>query len=365
MNDISNPDSNMPVEVKVSRLAIIAISLAFCGLLYILILPLSLFSLLIFRLGILFYYLSNILLVSAIILGIISMIRINLSGGRKTGHGFALGAIIIPLATLFISWMFLPLLARINQEKYRLSCGNNLHAIGKAMLIYANDHDDKFPRSGGKESTWGTNVNWYAENNEQAFGINSDGIGGSVTVSSFLYLLVKYAEVRPETFICAMDRKVSKFDLLKYNKTDKDYVDFWDFGPDPWKHCSYSYYMMYGQYQLTTSSNAGMAVAADRNPWIPSCGWNAKDFAAFNPDGDRKNEYAGNSPVHFNQGQYVLYLDTHVNFENVSFCGINDDNIYTSWNGNDIRKGTKPVFGSTPASNTDSLLVNDPFIEKP
>ena len=108
-----------------------------------------------------------------------------------------------------------------------------------------------------------------------------------------------------------------------------------------------------------------MAVAADRNPWIPSTGWKSKKFFEFNPDGDKSITKNGNTPCHQDEGQNVLYLDSHVNFESVSTCGVNEDNIYTSWNGTDIKKGKQPVFGSEPEDKTDSLLVNDPPIENP
>ncbi|MGB2866484.1 MAG: hypothetical protein WBC05_24350, partial [Sedimentisphaerales bacterium] len=41
------------------------------------------------------------------------------------------------------------------------------------------------------------------------------------------------------------------------------------------------------------------------------------------------------------------------------FCGINDDNIYTFWNGGDIRVGGVPGIGSEPSERLDSLLVHD------
>ena len=105
-----------------------------------------------------------------------------------------------------------------------------------------------------------------------------------------------------------------------------------------------------------------MAVAADRNPWMPSPGWPVKNFAAFNPSpsGSRTSIMGGNSFPHNNEGQYVLFLDGHVNFETTSACSFGTDNIYTSWNGIDITRGTQPTFGSQPANPNDSLLVNDP-----
>jgi hypothetical protein len=54
-----------------------------------------------------------------------------------------------------------------------------------------------------------------------------------------------------------------------------------------------------------------------------------------------------------------LFLDIHVGQEKQSYCGINDDNIYTFWDGGDIRLGSPPVIGSEPAERLDSLLVHD------
>ncbi|UCF15976.1 MAG: hypothetical protein JSW59_00670, partial [Phycisphaerales bacterium] len=39
----------------------------------------------------------------------------------------------------------MPALARTRQIARRMVSGTNLSGMGKAMLIYANDHDDKFP----------------------------------------------------------------------------------------------------------------------------------------------------------------------------------------------------------------------------
>jgi hypothetical protein len=53
-------------------------------------------------------------------------------------------------------------------------------------------------------------------------------------------------------------------------------------------------------------------------------------------------------------------MDNHVYFENQSFSGVNQDNIYTYWNGSDIRQGAPPVIGTQPKGPLDSLLVNEP-----
>ena len=89
-----------------------------------------------------------------------------------------------------------------------------------------------------------------------------------------------------------------------------------------------------------------------------------KDFRKFNPDGDREAIKAGNAVAHNEDGQNVLFLDSHTSFEKRSFCGVNDDNIYTYWDGEDIRRGKTPQLGSQPADRLDSLLVNDPAMPR-
>jgi hypothetical protein len=360
------PDTDLyepEIIVKVSRIAIIAAVLALVGLMFLFFGFIAPFprtqSLILINRGMLILT-SLIMFILAIILGFISFIQIEISGGRKTGVSFSVGAIvisilgcIIPIGPLFF--------ARTHSVAYYNVCGTNLSGLGKAMLVYANDYDDELPRAGGKNATWGASVKWDASTQREAYGQKQDGTGGSATISSSLYLLVKYADVTPKSFICKGDPGVSELKL----SGNTDLVNLWDFGSQPWLHNSYAYHMPYGSYALTTSSDPGMVVAADRNPWISSAGWGVKNFSTFNPNGNINSIKEGNCFTHKNEGQNVLYLDTHVNFESVSFCGINQDNIYTSWNGSEIRKGTQPVFGSQPAGRTDSLLLNDPSVTKP
>ena len=229
-----------------------------------------------------------------------------------------------------------------------MACANNLSQIGRAMLIYANDYDDELPRSGGRTSTWAPTIpNWMAIDRVGAFGIARDGSGGSASISSCFYLLVKYAEVTPRTFVCPGDAGTTEFRLADVGAPlFSGLIDLWDFGPEPSKHCSYAYHMPFGLYALTTSSEPCMAVAADRNPWMDSSAYVAKDISLFDPDGGREAVKVGNAVAHEEEGQNVLFLDSHVAFEEKSACGINGDNIYTYWDGGDIRRGATPTLGS-------------------
>ena len=272
-----------------------------------------------------------------------------------------------PVEVLIVLLMFLFLLAvfplacrRVRSTDYRMVCGTNLSGLGKAMLIYSNDYEDELPRSGGRKSAWAAKIpNWQASNRFQAYGVATNGTGGFGSISSCFYLLVKYAEVTPRSFICEGDRGTSRFKPSDYGAGDKDYIDLWDFGPNPTKHCSYSYHMPFGLYALTTSSEPGMAVAADRNPFQMQPMAEPKDIRRFQVEAGREAIKAGNAHQHDDEGQNVLYLDSHVAFEKIPYCGINDDNIYTFWDGGDIRRGAAPRLGSSPQDRRDSLLVHD------
>jgi hypothetical protein len=243
---------------------------------------------------------------------------------------------------------------------YSTVCGTNLSGIGKAMLMYTNDYDDEYPRAGGRDSIWSNSTpDWFAENRFTAFGLSADGSGGRATISSSLYLLIKYEEVEPKHFVCKQDYGTTEFKLTGYGVPGKELIDLWDFGPEPTKHCSYSYHMPYGPYALTSSYLPGVAVAADPSPWMKAPSANPNNFAYFDPDGDKEAIKAGNCSTHQGDGQNVLFMDAHVSFNLNSFCGVNDDNIYTYWDGQDIRRGAVPNLKSQPKGRLDSMLVND------
>jgi hypothetical protein len=187
-----------------------------------------------------------------------------------------------------------------------------------------------------------------------------------VSISASLYLLVKYMEVMPKSFVCKGDKKAKEFKLEEYRSRDGNpgLADVWDFGPGPSKHCSYAYQMPYGMHRLTVSSEPGFAIAADRNPWMDEK--RVRSFSRFSPTTssiDHSKEQArqaGNAITHKGDGQNVMFVDTHVAFEEWSYCAIEHDNIYTSWDGTDKIRGKPPKLGSQPAGERDSLLVNDP-----
>ncbi|MBN2182991.1 MAG: hypothetical protein JW715_13860 [Sedimentisphaerales bacterium] len=250
----------------------------------------------------------------------------------------------------------------------RTTCAKNLSVIGKAMRLYANDYEGQYPCAGGTTSTWVDKIpNWQGVNRYQAYQVGSDGSGGLATISSCLYLLIKYAEVSPKDFVCPGDSGSTVFNPSEEDLGNLKLTQLWDFGPHPSNHYSYAYHLPYGGYSLSTSSDPSMAVAADRNPWMrPSSITPEAIDLFFKKDWDSAKTELGNSLSHEREGQNVLFVDGHVSFETTSSCGVDNDNIYTyqsheNKQGEDIRIGSPPrPFLVRPTTNTDSLLVEEP-----
>ncbi|MEN6574768.1 MAG: hypothetical protein ABFD90_00385 [Phycisphaerales bacterium] len=277
------------------------------------------------------------------------------------------------IVALVLAGVCVVLLPSINRER-RLhnmaACGDNLQAIGKAMSAYANEYEDMLPVAGGKGTRWAASLaNWSAADHHEAFGLDPNGTGGQATISSSLYLLIRhaYGDVTPRTFLCKNDKGVKEFDPADCDLRDKNLADLWDFGPNSTEHCSYAYQTVYGGYTLSQKSeNWGFAIAADRNPWIDPPSGKAAEFSQFTPDfspygGTWEQAEQGNAVAHQRHGENVLFLDLHVEWERRPYCSLEDDNVYTAWNGDDKARGVPLKLGSVPADAKDSLLVNDPI----
>jgi prepilin-type processing-associated H-X9-DG protein len=82
----------------------------------------------------------------------------------KLGIGEMVAAVIVVLLIIAILW---PVCIRLSEYRRRIRCGENIEWLGKAMLIYACGHDEKYP-----------------------------------TPDKWCDLLIKYAEVTEKEFVC-------------------------------------------------------------------------------------------------------------------------------------------------------------------
>jgi prepilin-type N-terminal cleavage/methylation domain-containing protein len=299
--------------------------------------------------------------------------------------GFTLVELLVVIAIIaLLMGILMPALSRVRQLAFRLTCGTNLSGIGKACLVYANDYEDDFPKAGAHKNTWTKSIDQYdlTGGDVRRVVYNIQTGGGQVTVSSSLFLLVKYAEVTPKQFVCKGESDVAPFDIEEWKDQeglarDVTITQLWDFGKyiegakSTTKYCSYAYHHPFGADALNGASDPGLAVSADRNPWLTDAEDISTRFADFKPDdigGTTEEALEGNSDAHQQEGQNVLFQDTHVNFEKRAYCAIDQDNIYTvmgeNTNAEGARsKGNMPTLPGTDQEDiksVDSVLLNDP-----
>jgi len=229
---------------------------------------------------------------------------------------------------------------RGRQLAFRMTCRANLNAMGKAMAVYASDYEDEYPKAGGRINTWVPVLpNWIAVSRYHAYELPVSVPEGKTTLTSNLYLLIKYAELTPKFFVCKGEPNTREF-TIEDAAGFVELIDLWDFGPvtadsNPDQHCSYAYHLPFGLYALTTNSDPSMAVAADRSPWMTGSSSEVDDrWSAFVPEltsgqGSRETAIQGNSLAHQQDGQNVLFVDGSVRFERRSYDDQGTDNIYT------------------------------------
>lgn len=283
-------------------------------------------------------------------------------------------AVVVVLVGVLIAAMIPPACRHVKINALRQTCRANLATIGKAMLTYASDHAGKFPCAGGRNPVWGNVSRWDAPSRTQAFGLGADGSGGRASISSCFYLLVKYAGLMPEDFLCPGDVGATEFRLSDSRNSSDDFklADAWDFGPDGSNHCSFAYHVPFGVYGLSTSSDPHMAVAADRSPWFLSFAGRPGEFRALFTNSARRcgrpePTRHGNSKSHGQDGQNVLFVDGHVSFEERSDCGLDQDNIYLPEGASDTRGPVMvlPTYSSyMPFNENDSVLIHDPVVSR-
>jgi len=278
---------------------------------------------------------------------------------RRKGFTLVELLVVIAIIALLMS-ILMPALAQVRRLAQRIVCGTHLAAIGKAMLVYAQDNEQDFVRAGGKQSKWSTTMvikDWKAvasgSNPAQyvAFGVPPSK---PATIASCFYMLIKYSDGIPKIFNCAGDLGSHIFNLADCTAaTVPDSMkDAFDFGNGlqgtywPGEYVSYSYHMPFTWgtanrcYALQSSDSAASPLCADRNPYIDK---NARDYidtlggktkdekCTWTTTGLMDPDKVRNSAAHQREGQNVLYVDGHVEFESSPNCGVQNDFIWINW----------------------------------
>ncbi|MFA5555107.1 MAG: DUF4190 domain-containing protein [Phycisphaerae bacterium] len=100
-------------------------------------------------LGILSFFSCGLLIIPAMVCGIIAAVQISNSRGRLKGMGMAImgivsPAIAIPIIALLMG-ILMPALVQVRLLAQTMMCGENLKAIGNAMILYADENNGQFP----------------------------------------------------------------------------------------------------------------------------------------------------------------------------------------------------------------------------
>jgi prepilin-type N-terminal cleavage/methylation domain-containing protein len=289
--------------------------------------------------------------------------------------GFTLVELLVVIAIIaLLMGILLPALARVKMLAVRMVCGSNLSSIGKSMMIYSNENDNLYPRSGWRYTMWGNRTrNWKGETRLEAYGRQmstaTQASQSTASIGSCFYLLIKYADLVPKNFICKGDAGSVEFPIkdiidadLPSGKQMVDFAEAWDFGNTPAKHYSYSLQnpfitihraangrIVFDMYPVTPDGSPEKPIASDRNPYLDfyAKGLQVQQIFGYldgkhkydieeepywdNDDGYIDVDKTSNSASHQREGQNVLFNDHHVKFEPFPNCGIDKDNIFKWW----------------------------------
>ena len=123
-------------------------------------------------LGILSIFTLGLTAIPAIILGIIGLVRIEKSGGKLTGKGFAIVGIVAPVVLVPILLMvaiLMPALQRVRKEARTHVCQANLHQWAMVFSMYTQDNDGYFFSGEGRDNgrLWMDALRPYYHNNKE------------------------------------------------------------------------------------------------------------------------------------------------------------------------------------------------------
>ena len=273
--------------------------------------------------------------------------------GRSAAKGMAAAGLVLSVVLGFGQVLgvsiLLPSLSRARELSKRTVCASNLRGTGQAMFIYANENNEEFPLTPGR------NLDAVSTDNMvDPFGGDTppDRRGGP---SASLFLLIHNGQCTPKQFVCPSS-SVSVEPLVDNRGVPQSPQDLWDFSSID--HLSYGYHVPLGPDGVKPNMwlDPRFALMADANPYIASAGETAKPSASNEGSAAADLSTNGNSRNHANEGQNVVFFDGHFEWIKDPNVGIEEDNIYTAGPSNARVTGSIPSADTPAASATDSII---------
>ncbi|MFQ5804858.1 MAG: type II secretion system protein [Phycisphaerae bacterium] len=301
--------------------------------------------------------------------------------------------VVVAIIALLIS-ILLPSLSRARELAKRAVCASNLRGIGQGMHIYGNDNKEWFPIHFNRATVQGspppmqTDMQ-YVETLGQEYHLETSTTTHSLDShpSRSLFLLIIAGSQTAGQFICPSSSD-EEDDMRNYGAYDevnsgqgsaarpgKTRFDFAGY-----LKLSYAYQVPYGRRGRPRETlDQRMPISADKGPyfeagdeWVEGCLWDERIIGMDPPNdwiGDPPEEvikYSNeewrpyNSVNHNQEGQNILFVDSHVDFLRKPIEGVHNDNIYTAMNDYEVQ--TESLVGIVedtyaPLTQTDSYLI--------
>jgi hypothetical protein len=288
----------------------------------------------------------------------------------RTGRFGLTDVLVGVLALLLCAGMVLSQVPAAREMQNRVKCASNLRQIGQAMLLYANENRQSYPRciqdkkDDNPKPVWGTpyegNKDLGPVKDADPFAKDKDADAAARPalndVSAALFLLLRTQDITSQVFVCPSTRN-RKFDFGGGNHTALEWTN-WRGNAGLLANLSYSMHNPYASpaavkrgLKWDTTMSAEAATVADMNPGTDAL---LKTHLQSPAEEMRKC----NSINHNQDGENVLYGDGHVEFQNNPFCGVRRDNIYTFGpsGGDHLNTGGDGIAGA-PIGPEDAVLL--------